>query len=258
MTIDVNAYLGPFAFRPLRHNTAAGLLRLMDRKRIDRAVVSSASAIAYRNAHAGNEELAAEIKSHRDRFIPFAVLNPAYSDWKHDLRVCQEQYGMKGVRLYPNWHKYKLTDWLCLDLVRAAAQRKMAISIPMRVEDRRQGHWLADVPDVSHADEAALVKAVPEAQFILVNGAGYAGSALGKKESGLPANYAIDLSLINDQVSDELGQLRRNLGDDRLVFGTGMPFHYPDPALLKLEILDAPAAVKQQIASGNARRILHL
>ena len=41
MIIDVNAYLGPFAFRRLRHNTAESLLKLMDARKIDRAVVST-------------------------------------------------------------------------------------------------------------------------------------------------------------------------------------------------------------------------
>jgi predicted nucleic acid-binding protein len=49
MIVDTNAYLGFFALRQLRHNTAAALLRLMDEKRIDKAMVSSASAITYRN-----------------------------------------------------------------------------------------------------------------------------------------------------------------------------------------------------------------
>ena len=30
MIIDTNAYLGPYAFRQLRHNTADGLLKLID------------------------------------------------------------------------------------------------------------------------------------------------------------------------------------------------------------------------------------
>jgi hypothetical protein len=75
--LDVNAYLGHYAFRQLRHNTAPSLLALMDTKKIDQAIVSSASAITYRNAQAGNEEVAAEVKPHRDRLTPFAVLNPA-------------------------------------------------------------------------------------------------------------------------------------------------------------------------------------
>src|SRR4051794_32181342 len=103
--IDVNAYLGHFAFRQLRHNTGSALLALMDTKKIDQAVVSSASAITYRNAQSGNEEVAAEVKGHRDRLLPFAVINPAYAGWQDDLKICHEELGMKGLRLYPKWHR---------------------------------------------------------------------------------------------------------------------------------------------------------
>ena len=42
MIVDTNVYLGSFAFRQLRHNTATELLRLMDDKGIDKAMVSFA------------------------------------------------------------------------------------------------------------------------------------------------------------------------------------------------------------------------
>ena len=42
MIIDTNAYLGFFAFRQIRHNTAPELLRLMDAKGIDRAPPATA------------------------------------------------------------------------------------------------------------------------------------------------------------------------------------------------------------------------
>ena len=256
--IDVNAYLGHFAFRQLRHNTARGLLALMDRKGVEKAVVSSAAAITYRNAHAGNEELHAETKSHNSRLIPFAVLNPSYAGWRDDLAICHEQFGMTGLRLYPRWHHYSLTDRACVDLVRAAARRKMPVSIPIRVEDRRQQSWLVDIPDVAHDEIAALVRAVPDAQFILVNGSGFTGSVLGRKDNGLPPNYAIDIALMTAELRNEIGALLQNLGEDRIVFGTGMPFHYADPALAKLEVLDAPNPTKVKIRRGNAARILGL
>ncbi len=256
--IDVNAYLGHFAFRQLRHNTAAGLLRLMDSRRIERAVVSSASAITYRNAQAGNEEVAAEVKGHRDRLIPFAVINPFYAGWGDDLKICQDEFGMKGLRLYPKWHNYALSDAACLELVNAAAAHGMAVSIPIRVEDRRQRSWLADVPDVGLDEIAGLVKACPQARFVLVNGAGFIGSQLGRKDSGLPPNYFIEISRLTAVLANEIGQLIANLGPGRIVFGTGMPFTYPDPSLVKLEVLEASEEVKEQIRRRNAARLLGL
>ncbi|MEK7405276.1 MAG: metal-dependent hydrolase [Acidobacteriota bacterium] len=256
--IDVNAYLGHFAFRQLRHNTAAGLLRLMDSRRIERAVVSSASAITYRNSQSGNEEVAEEVKGRRDRLIPLAVINPFYAGWRDDLKICHEEFGMKGLRMYPRWHNYRLADPACLDLVSEAAERGMVISIPVRVEDRRQRSWLLDVPDVPLEEIADLVRARPRAQYILVNGTGFVNSPLGRENSGLPSNYAIEISRLSAVMANEIGQLVANLGSGRIVFGTGMPFNYPDPALVKLEVLEAGEDVKEQIRWRNVARLLGL
>lgn len=252
MIVDVNAYLGHFAFRQLRYNTAAGLLGLMDEKGIDRAMVSNAAAITYRNTQSGNEELAAEVESHGDRLIPFAVINPFYAGWLDDLKTCHEKFGMKGLRLYPKWHNYSLADGCLLDLIEEATRRNMVVSIPIRAVDSRQRSWLVDVPDVPQAEIVALVKACPLARFILLNGRGYTQSALGKENNGLPANYHIEISRLSATLDNETGTLVSRLGPGRVVFGTGMPFKYPDAALLKLEVLDAPADVKAKILGGNA------
>jgi predicted TIM-barrel fold metal-dependent hydrolase len=252
MIIDVNAYLGPFAFRRLRFNTASELLSLMDRKRIDRALVSSASAITFRNPQAGNEELALEVRKHRDRLVPFAVINPAYAGWRDDLVICREELDMKGLRLYPKWHSYSLTDGPCLDLVGAAAERAMLVSLPIRVEDSRQRSWLVDVPDIPLEEVVSLVRACPQARFILLNGMQFVNSALGRKNNGLPANYVIEISRMDSLLANEIGRLVANLGAERVVFGTGMPFSYPDPALLKLEVLEGSREDKEKIYWRNA------
>jgi predicted TIM-barrel fold metal-dependent hydrolase len=258
MIIDVNAYLGHFAFRRLRHNTAASLLALMDAKGIDKAVVSSASAITYRNAQAGNEDLAQEVRGHSDRLIPYAVINPFYAGWQDDLKICREEFGMAGLRLYPKWHNYQLSSPCCRELVDAATERGMVISIPIRVEDSRQRSWLLNIPDVPLDEIVEMVKAHPTARFILLNGLGYTGSPLGRKDNGLPANYAIELSRLSAVLANELGQLIANLGAERLMFGTGMPFNYPDPVLVKLEVLDASDADKEKTRSQNAMTWLRL
>jgi predicted TIM-barrel fold metal-dependent hydrolase len=256
MIIDFNAYLGPFAFRRLRHNTASTLLKLMDSRAIDKAVVSSAAAITYRNAQAGNEELAEEVKLHRDRLIPHAVVNPAYAGWRDDLKACHEGMGMGGLRIYPKWHRYGLADPICLELVRSATERGMAITIPIRVEDVRQRSWLVDVMDITQEELVGLVKSCPEARFVLLNGTHYERSALGRQGGGLPANYLIEISRLDPLLVGDSERLISNLGADRLVFGTGMPFNYPEPALLNLEVLDASKEDKEKIAWRNAERCL--
>jgi predicted TIM-barrel fold metal-dependent hydrolase len=257
MIIDVNAYLGPFAFRHLRHRTASELLGLMDSRGIDRAIVSGAAAITYRNPQPANAELIAEIAPHPDRFIPFAVINPAYAGWADDLDACLD-LGFRGLRLYPKWHNYELMSAACLDLIDRATQHGMIISIPLRVEDPRQRSWLVDVPNVSVSELADVVAARPQARFHLVNGQGFAGSVLGRPGNGLPENYRIEISLLNVLLNDEVETLIANLGPDRLLFGTGMPFQYPDPALAKIEVLAPDDALKARILHQNAAEWLDL
>lgn len=258
MIIDTNAYLGPYAFRQLRHNTPAELLRLMDRKGIDKAMVSSAIAITYRNTQPANEELAAATRPHRDRLIPFAVINPFYAGWRDDLKACREELGFRGLRLYPKWHHYGLSDACCLELVNTAARWDLPISIPLRVEDYRQRSWLVDVPDLAPAELVPLLKACPKGRFLLLNGLGYAGSLLGQKGPDVPPNFWIEISRASAVLANEIGLLIAKLGAERVVFGTGMPFNYPDPALVKLEVLDASPEDKEKIRWKNAAAVLGL
>lgn len=258
MLIDVNAYIGHWPFRELRHNTASALVRLMDRKAIDKACVSNASAVLYKNPQTANEELARQARRHRDRLVPFAVINPTYADWEHDLARCVEKHDCRGLRLYPGYHNYELTDSCCAELVSAATGRGLLVSIPIRAIDRRQRHWLVDVPDVPLDAVVDLVRRHPKARLILLNGIGYLGSALGKPGNGLPSNYFVEISRLSALVRSEIRQLVDVLGADRLVFGTGMCLKYPDPPLVKLEVLDATRAEKERIRWRNAAKLLGL
>ena len=159
---------------------------------------------------------------------------------------------MSGLRLYPKWHNFSLSARPCLDLIGDATERGLIISIPIRVEDQRQRSWLVDVPDVPLGEIVALVSACPLARFILLNGLQIVSSPLGAKNSGLPANYAIEISRLDPLLANELGQLIENLGPERIMFGTGMPFSEPDTALLKMEVLDAGKDVHDKILGLNA------
>ena len=258
MIIDVNAYLGHFAFRQLRHNTAASLLALMDSKGIDKAVVSSAAAITYRNAQSGNEELAAEIKGHRDRLIPLAVINPFYAGWQDDLKICHEEFGMTGLRLYPKWHNYQLSRPMLSGAVTAATERGMVISIPIRVEDSRERSWLVDVPDVPLAEIVDWSKLTRKpVSFCSTASATRAARWAGRTTACRPTTRSRSPASAPSWPTRSASSSQTSAPSESM-FGTGMPFNYPDPALVKLEVLDATDADKDKIRSQNAASWLRL
>jgi len=256
LIIDINAYIGHWPFRQLRHNTPDGLLRLMDKNGIDKAMVSSINAIFYRNSHAGNEELSDWMKAHRDRFIPFATLNPRYAEWKEDLKQCHEEYGMIGVRMFPHYHNYKLFKDEGLEMIDFATEMDMVISIPIRMEDRRQRHWLDNVNDLHLSDIESAIRACPEASFIILNGRGFEGSSLFKDENLKNKNFLIDISRLSVVLQREIPKLIELTGVSKLAFGTGIPFNYPTPSLLKVQILDASEQDKEALLWRNAIRMI--
>jgi hypothetical protein len=258
MTFDCNASLGNYALRQLRHNTADGLLALMDRKRIDRALVGSAEAITLLDAHSGNEMLSRAIGSHGDRLVPCAVLNPAYAGWEVDLRHCAENLGMVALKLLPHWHGYKLTDACCGEIIAAATELSLPILLPVRVQDGRQLGWLFDVPDLSLADIAATIRAHPAARFVILEGIGIAHSALATERESLPDNYWVEMSRMAVFIGKEIQALVAALGAQRVLFGSGMPLKYVDPALLKLKHLDVSPTEKSAILGGNLQDLLGL
>ena len=91
MLIDINAYVGHWPFQQLKYNTCEALLQRMNKFGVDVSVISNLNGIFYKNTQSANEELYEEIRSNskfKDRFIPFAVINPIYAGWRDDLETC--------------------------------------------------------------------------------------------------------------------------------------------------------------------------
>ena len=255
MIIDANAWLGHWPFRPLRHNDVPGLLGLMDRAGIDMAVVASVHGVLYRNVQRANEELAEQVAGQRDRLIPFATLNPNYPGWQRDLRLCREM-GIRGLRLYPIYHGYNLTDAPALELINAATEMGWPVQLPQRIEDVRQRHWLDTERNLTVEEAGAVVAACPRTSFIFLNALGLPPGVFLGAGGSRSQPIVTDISRVSAVLRDDMRALIASVGVGALVFGTGMPFNYPEPALLKMRVLRASEEDKQRIYSDNLRAIL--
>lgn len=255
MIIDVNATLGHYPFRQLRHRTAEKLIDLMDRNGIDRAVVSSLHAVFYRDAHRGNEELRAETAAHGARLIPVATVNPKYAGWERDLAEAVERWQMKAVTLVPEHHGYTLADAHGRAALTRMAEYGLPVVLTQRFEDRRQRHAWDRAEDLTVAALIEAAQAHPRLRFLLVNWIGLDGAKLAA--AGLRGRCLIDFARLQVVYRKEVPRLIETMGVEAIAFGSHMPFDYVGPSLVKLANLEKlPAAEREKIAWRNAAAFL--
>lgn len=278
MLLDINAYVGHWPFKKLRYNTCGELLERMNRFGIDVSVVTSLNGIFYKNTQSANEELYGEISSDssfRGRFIPFAIINPIYAGWKDDFEISVNRLGMKGLRLFPQYHDYDITDPALIELVKMARDRGLPVAFDVRMVDSRQKSWL----DLPHYDFCAavksdiifrewslrnilpVIKAVPDAKYIIVNLAN--SISLNAEETSIIRNtdLVFDTSGRSIRENNDLALLLKRFGRERFAFGTHSPILDYLTGRLRIESMneeEADESTKELIRSGNAKRILGL
>ncbi len=253
MLLDINAYIGHWAFRQLRYNTAETLVQLMDKNNIDKAIVASINGTLYKNTHSANEEIAKETKQFKDRLIPFATLNPMWAGWKEDLKRCAEDLELKGLRLYPQYHGYSLTDPIALEIIDMATELNWVVQVPMTLVDRRQRHSWDLAEDILPSDFEKIVALRPNTKWMFLN-------SFGINPKNLPddANYLLDIAnpYYQTLLRREIPKLIDIAGANHVSFGTDMPFRIPEATLLKLRLLEISDDDKANIAWKNATEML--
>jgi len=248
MRFDINAFFGPWQFWPLRHPGIEDVLRLMDRHGIDHAAITSLRGL-YGERREANAETLAAARAHGDRLTPLAVLSPMNGGGAAELRALAGQ-GFRGVRLYPLLHAYRLYDPFADEVCEAAAE----LHIPAIVCTRPMMNFRFATYPIEEV--GALAERHPAAQFIL-SGPNYLTEfrAAVIVMQRCP-NVAIELTCM--QALEALRRTAEAVGAHRVLFGTGMPLHYPACNVAKLTSAKVSDTVREAVSAGNARRMLGL
>ena len=268
MLIDINAYVGHWPFMQLKYNTCEALTHRMDQFGVDISVISNLNGIFYKNTQSANLELYEEIRSlkrHSDRFIPFAVINPIYAGWRQDLETSIGKFGMRGVRLYPKYHDYEMTDPSLIELVKNARDRDIPVTFDFRMADGRQRSWMdidyvpyTPKPEWALKDIFPIIKEVPDAKYMILNVANSLHLDENDTELFKKADVLMDTS---GRTLTNLGSLLGMYGKEKFAFGTHSPILDYLTGRLRIESLredEADAATKELLRSGNAKRMLKL
>lgn len=256
--IDSNILLGHWPYRKLCNNTAKEIVGLMDEHKIKKGIISSLNSIFYRNSHEGNKELFTQIKNFKNRFIMFGVINPAYVNWKEDLKECVQKFNINGLNIYPNYHNYKLNDRYFLELTEEAQKYKLPVALTCAFEDPRQRHWTDNISNIQDWEIIKAINSSPNTAFIVHNSdnplriAEFLKNTAGKALN----NFLFDNAFVFGPPSDNIEQFIKKIGAEHLILGTNTPFRYTNNSLLKIQALEINAKAKNMIFSGNLLKLL--
>lgn len=259
MLVDCNAYVGHWPFRRFDFNMPDSLLERMTEFGTDVSIISNLNGIFYKNTQHANDELQEWLSSKREyknRFIPFAVINPVYGGWRDDFNTCVNRYGYKGIRLYPKYHRYDITNPSCIELVKLCRDKGIPVAFCIRMVDSRTSSWLDIENEWSLKDVVPIVREIPDAKYIIVNIAG--STALNAEDTALLKKADILMDTSGRSISD-LPDLFQRFGTDKFCFGTQSPILDYCTGLLRIASLrdsEANEQTKTLLRSGNIKRML--
>ena len=231
--IDTNVYLSRWPFRRLPLDEPKALLGRLRQHNVEEAWVGSFDGLLHKDISSVNERLAEECEEFgKKRLLPFGSINPTLPDWEEDLRRCHEVFRMRGIRLHPNYHGYKLSDPVFARLLSSAAERGLIVQLALAMEDRRTQHPLLQLDPVDPSPLPKLIQSTPKLRLQVLNGllALRGGPLLSILAAG---NVAVEIATLEGVGG--IGTLLGSVSADKVLFGSYAPFFNFEAALLKLK-----------------------
>lgn len=105
--VDSHAHCGPYSLFFIPQNSAAEMVRVMDRCGVSRAVLSSLLSIQL-DARLGNAATAQAVSAFPDRISGYLTINP----WQDPVAELAHWHGdgrFVGIKVHPDQHEYALT-----------------------------------------------------------------------------------------------------------------------------------------------------
>lgn len=242
MIIDIHAHLWD-SFMGFRCPPLSEILKGMDGAGIEAAVFSSLSGLLHTDPHEDNERLHALTRQHPGRLFGMAVVTP-YAGRRavEELELCLRDYRFAGLKLHPWLQGY------CggADFLAPLLELCQDYSVPVLFH--------TGTPPYAQAFHLWVqARRFPRVTFIL----GHMGLNYQWRDAlevgRLCPNTVFDSSGISYAFA--VRRLIRELGPERVAFGSDNPFLFPDLELRKLYELGLSAPELDWVLSGTARRV---
>lgn len=254
MIVDVSVSLSRWPLRRLPCDEIARLVEKLRACGVTEAWAGSLDGVFHKDVGGVNARLVRQCgKCSPGLLRPFGSVNPMLPDWREDLRRCQEDYHMPGIRLHPSYHGYRLDDPAFAELLTLAGRRGLIVQLVVRMEDPRTQHPLMRVPDVDTGPLPALLAARRGLRLVLL---GALQTVRGEAITRLirAGEVCFEISML-----EGVGGIASLLGRvpvDRILFGSHLPLFILESAIFKLQESELLPARANAITHQNAQRLL--
>jgi uncharacterized protein len=218
------------------------LVRIADALNVDKICCTDLTALFY-DMHEGNRLLYAEMQKFPDRILGYASLHSTRfgQEGLDEIRRCRHDYGMRGLKIYST-PEMSIAEPAMIPILETCAELKM--------------------PVLAHTTPAEcdyLMSHVPEATFIMAHAGGqpYAHGdwnraiMVAKKHPNLYLDTAcstVDSSFVETCM--------REVGADRIIFGTDIPLLDPWPQMAKVAETRLSQEDRALLMGGNILRLM--
>jgi hypothetical protein len=252
--VDVNIWLSRWPTRRLPLDNTERLAARLRSRGVTRAWAGSFDGLLHKDIGAVNTRLCFECRRHGQGILsPFGTINPKLPDWREELRRCQEEHRMRGIRLHPNYHGYKLDDPELYELLGMAATRGLIVQLVAGMEDERMQHALMRVPNVDLSPLPAMLALVPRIKLVLLN---WPRAVKPELHAKLAKSNQVWFDVAMVEGVGGIERLLESVPEGRVLFGSHAPFYYFEAALLKLKESFLSGRQSRKIAGQNALEIM--
>lgn len=252
--VDTNISLSHWPFRRVPGDEPADLVAKLRSNGVVEAWAGSFDGVFHRDLSSVNERLVSLCREHGDGFlIPFGSINPLLPDWETDLQRCVEQFKIRGIRLHPNYHGYKLGHPEFARLLKMADERKLVVQLVATLEDERTQSHLTQVPHVDLSPLGNLLKHVPGLRVVLLNA--FRSLSLDQAAALMSLGQVwFDIAMLEGVGG--VSRLVEKVSAERVVFGSHFPLFYFESAKFKMKESALAQIQRDLIQQQNARQLL--
>ena len=246
---DCNGFIGEWPFRRFYHGGMEGLQKVWEQAGITAGAVSTLNSVFYNDPMEAEELLAETLKG--TSCLHIMGVNPTLPATALSIDEAVERFGIRGVRIYPGYHGYRLDDPCIEGLYKVLKKHDLPLIVSVHLEDLRVNYLMT--PRILTEEELkALPDRMPDVKILYTAMQAYevTGMAETFREK---ENLFVECSWFKSAVHP-FEEVMENVPAEKILYGSGYPLNCLQSTMTALEHAAISKEDKAMILSGNAAR----